>query len=600
MTEAMSPPDLTIVCKDSISVYCHQSIIAGSSMFLKELLVGVSLKNGDDTLKVNDDATLYVPDIESRAVVGCLSLLYDGVAHLYTGADNCNNTETKNNTLELKDLWKNVFRIDLVKLSGKAGIDMQPLTGRVFRDFHPIQKDMKERKTSLEVQEKEMVVQKKESDTVEEVNYFEDEKLLIKKVNNELEHLDKGVIVSENIPEQKTRTADFRSPTPPSLHRKGINQRTRQKRFHPSQLENDRKPVVEVKEREPIVNVQSGKAGIDIESEQLLIEKVTNELEHLDKGDIVSENIPEQITRSVDFLSPTPPSMEEKKRMNLRSSKKRSYPTRLEERGEEEKSIISPKTKKRKSEGSHLSFLEQSLGEPRSPTPKSSKNNEMSIEEQLQKALEDVRAENLEFEKRKRKQNVEEKEVGKQGQTKEKGYSESDMKNIFRNKALLEAPAKPEEPLPKIQLKSTPLFSVEIAHCCVICDGKDKEGKVDKEASNLSLSDPKRLKEHYCRHFYNEGKLFDLLPLEEANKKEDGSILDEFGRQYRYKCDKKSVTRPGEPCWKSKKRPCGYKEIALHHAAEHGLFETIIEADQRPEVQDLVRKLEQARSNLSK
>ena len=319
-TEAMSPPDLTIVCKDSISVHCHQSIIAGSSMFLKELLVGVSHKNGDDTMKVNDDATLYVPDIESRAVVGCLSLLYDGVAHLYTGADNCNNTETKNNTLELKDLWKNVFRIDLVKLSGKAGIDMQPLTGRVFRDFHQIQKDMKERKTSLEVQEREMVVQKKESDTVEEVNganYFEDEKLLIKKVNNELEHLDKGVIVSENIPEQITRTADFRLPTPPSLHRKGISQRTRQKRFHPSQLENDRKPVVEMKEREPIVNVQSTKVlKLGIESEQLLIEKDTNELEHLDKGDIVSENIPEQIKRTVDFRSPTPPSMEEKKRMN--------------------------------------------------------------------------------------------------------------------------------------------------------------------------------------------------------------------------------------------------------------------------------------------
>ena len=52
--------------------------------------------------------------------------------------------------------------------------------------------------------------------------------------------------------------------------------------------------------------------------------------------------------------------------------------------------------------------------------------------------------------------------------------------------------------------------------------------------------------------------------------------------------------RPGEPCWKSKKRACGYKEIALHHAAEHGLFEKIIEADERPEVQDLVKKIEEA------
>ena len=117
------------------------------------------------------------------------------------------------------------------------------------------------------------------------------------------------------------------------------------------------------------------------------------------------------------------------------------------------------------------------------------------------------------------------------------------MKTIFKLKssqALLDVPS-----TPKIQMKSTPLFSVEIAHCCVICKGKDKDGKVDKDASNLSLSDPKRLKEHYCRHFYTEGKLFELLPLEDGNKREDGSPLDEFGRQYKYKCDKKSAARYG-------------------------------------------------------
>ena len=486
----MSPPDLRIICKDGISVACHQSIIAGSSVFLREMLVGVSLKSGDNTLKVNEDVTLFVPDIESTAVVGCLSLLYDGVAHLYTGATNSSNPTTRNKTMELKDLWKNVFRIDLVKLSGKGGIDMQPYKGRVFRDFLPAPKKMKERE---------------KLEPVNCTNYFEDEKLLIKKVNDEIEHLDKDDSMSESV--HVNRIADFRTPTPPSM---------------------------------------------------------------------------------------------QKKRLNQRSSQKRSYPTQLEERSGKEMSILSPQIKKQKqeSQSSHLSFLQSdNMAEQKLLTPKSSKKKEMSIEEQLQKALEDVRAENKEFEKRKEKQKVEEKEAEKQVQSNEKGYSESDMKNIFRTKALLDAPAKLEEPLPKIQLKSTPLFSVEIAHCCVICGGKDKDGKIDKEASNLSLSDPKRLKEHYCRHFYTEGKLFDLLPLEEGNKKEDGSILDEFGKQYRYKCDKKSVTRPGEPCWKSKKRPCGYKEIALHHAAEHGLFETIIEADQRPEIQELVKKLEEARNN---
>ena len=62
-----------------------------------------------------------------------------------------------------------------------------------------------------------------------------------------------------------------------------------------------------------------------------------------------------------------------------------------------------------------------------------------------------------------------------------------------------------------------------------------------------------------------------------------------------YKCDKKSATKPSEPCWKSKKRGpgFGYKEISLHNSSEHGLFESIIAEDERPEIRNLAAIIEQ-------
>ena len=44
-------------------------------------------------------------------------------------------------------------------------------------------------------------------------------------------------------------------------------------------------------------------------------------------------------------------------------------------------------------------------------------------------------------------------------------------------------------------------------------------------------------------------------------------------------------------CWKSKKPACGYKEMSLHEAAEHGLFEKIAEEDERPEIQKLMEDI---------
>ena len=56
------------------------------------------------------------------------------------------------------------------------------------------------------------------------------------------------------------------------------------------------------------------------------------------------------------------------------------------------------------------------------------------------------------------------------------------------------------------------------------------------------------------------------------------------GKQFKYRC----VTTG---CWKSKKPACGYKEMSLHEAAEHGLFEKMAEEDERPEIRQLMKDI---------
>ena len=129
-------------------------------------------------------------------------------------------------------------------------------------------------------------------------------------------------------------------------------------------------------------------------------------------------------------------------------------------------------------------------------------------------------------------------------------------------------------------------YSVEEIHTCLICNGKTPEGKIDKQASELSFADPKikKLKEHYSKHFYKEGRIVRAFPPEKNNIDADGNIIDEFGKQFIYKCEE-------ENCWKSKikKQGFGYKEIALHHAAEHGLFEKIARSDEREKIRTLLQ-----------
>jgi len=140
------------------------------------------------------------------------------------------------------------------------------------------------------------------------------------------------------------------------------------------------------------------------------------------------------------------------------------------------------------------------------------------------------------------------------------------------------------------------VYSAQAIHRCVICKGKHPDGKIDKDASNLSFNQLRRLKEHYAKCLYGQGKVSKFVNPEEFNlDKETGKVIDEFGRQYKYQC---SVAG----CWKQKKN-CGYKELAMHNTVEHGVIESVLELETDPELLEVlaaIRKFEQMQREIDK
>ena len=93
--------DLMIICKDNVPIFCHQSIVGGASGFLRTMLLNISLTNGDDSFRINEDATIFLPEEESEVITKCLRLLYDGFYAVKTSL------EDKRITKEVKNTWKN-------------------------------------------------------------------------------------------------------------------------------------------------------------------------------------------------------------------------------------------------------------------------------------------------------------------------------------------------------------------------------------------------------------------------------------------------------------------------------------------------------------
>jgi hypothetical protein len=130
-------------------------------------------------------------------------------------------------------------------------------------------------------------------------------------------------------------------------------------------------------------------------------------------------------------------------------------------------------------------------------------------------------------------------------------------------------------------------YIVERVHECLICRGKDSNGKPDRDGMNLSFLELRRLLTHYGKHLYDEGKVFPHVPL--GDNVDLGKGIDQFGATYKYKCKDTA-------CWKSKKPQCGYKEFALHMLSDHDTLEEVLAVDPRPALRSgLLSSLREAR-----
>merc|ERR1712098_796692 len=74
----------------------------------------------------------------------------------------------------------------------------------------------------------------------------------------------------------------------------------------------------------------------------------------------------------------------------------------------------------------------------------------------------------------------------------------------------------------KTNVPFAPAYSVETIHTCYICRGM-KDGKRDPDAE-ISFSAIKKLKEHYGKHFYSEGLIFEYFEVGERIKTQMGAL----------------------------------------------------------------------------
>jgi len=122
-----------------------------------------------------------------------------------------------------------------------------------------------------------------------------------------------------------------------------------------------------------------------------------------------------------------------------------------------------------------------------------------------------------------------------------------------------------------------PDVTVEEIHTCLICGGKDREGR------DLSL-DPNKLwsvRYHYAGCYFDTGVYLKLYPPGEANM-EEGRVKDALGKEVKYTCNNDRCTM---------KRKVGYKEFCIHMASYHGGLEEVMKEDEREEIRALVPKL---------
>jgi len=108
-------------------------------------------------------------------------------------------------------------------------------------------------------------------------------------------------------------------------------------------------------------------------------------------------------------------------------------------------------------------------------------------------------------------------------------------------------------------------------HDCIVC------GKKDGRNLKLGPEGISDLKYHYAVCYYEDDGVNRYRPYIDPgilNKREDGSVVEEYGARFKYLC-------PFKDCAKNKAREkrMGYKEFCIHSGVAHHLVERVMEED---------------------
>ena len=120
-------------------------------------------------------------------------------------------------------------------------------------------------------------------------------------------------------------------------------------------------------------------------------------------------------------------------------------------------------------------------------------------------------------------------------------------------------------------------------HNCLLCEAK--------EGRNLNFSSGlMQLRKHYSVCLYNRGQFKSVGNPKEANRNEEGKVVDENGLKFRYRCDVPDCSRRGV-------KPLSFKEWAIHAGVVHHLMEKVMEeeAERNPAMKEVLAELAKVR-----
>ena len=540
LSDNLPPPDLKIICENNVPIFCHQTVLAGSSAYLRSIFKSISVKYGDDSFRQSDDVTIYCVDVGSDSLIKSLQLLYDGGTLI--------SSVNKKVTMELKYVLSKVLFIDILKLTDRDSVTAIPVDGTKVAS-----RNFSERKSTVH----QSVINSEEV------------------VGNEIvSNVAMGKVYDQEASRKAVALEEVTTP-PPTITSKQTFFSLRETSTQCSTL----KTTIKRPKSTPIVSGNSMAFRNKPTPPSSLSKKSSLYSAEKSKEIQISGIISHQISASKTQSIPSTPNVNYANDVLIQPdsvNKKRKF-NPFEEH-------LRKEIAKRKA--TKLASKENVPNVPENGEIFNITKNIINIDKfggSISETLVETNSNS--------KKPTEADDVSESSSTRSTPRPSNQLKSpigeIF-NKALKTVPNenKTAEPLvvSKTNISSAPAYSVETIHTCYICRGM-KDGKRDPDAE-ISFSAFKKLKEHYGKHFYNEGLIFEYFEVGDSNKNPDGSIKDQFGKVKKYKCEEKN-------CWKGKKPACGYKEMALHMSSEHGIFEKIIEKDSRQELHKLMNEIKE-------